>query len=383
MKRSFVKHDIALGETDIIEKKKIHRKRSLIGVTNNIENILDKKEFSNSNSANLTRFTAHGFSDSDGESQEINETPIVTQSKSKQQKLEDSVKYKEQFKRSEPSSKAMEQPHIKHKPNVEDFSDGAEDGSDKDDDDDFETTSDHSDISDDGKIGEESEPQEHDEMTKLKNELSSIPLEDLMKIKDKLGLKTFNKIMHGEKFEQKNRVFRRENKNRPMEVSSKKRVGLLRHHHAPKEKIRRDPRFDDLSGEFKEDHFSRNFSFLEEVKAKEKLLIKKKLKKTKNEEKKMELTKLYKKMTQREQTEEKQRKRMELEHTWKAKEKQLVKEGKAPYFLKKSDKKKLELAEKYKELQKSGKVDQYLMKKRKKNAQKMKKKLPGRHERFS
>ena len=48
-----------------------------------------------------------------------------------------------------------------------------------------------------------------------------------------------------------------------------------------------------------------------------------------------------------------------------------------------ADKKKLELAEKYKELQKSGKVDQYLMKKRKKNAQKMKKKLPGRHERFS
>jgi len=33
-------------------------------------------------------------------------------------------------------------------------------------------------------------------------------------------------------------------------------------------------------------------------------------------------------------------------------------------------------------LEKQGKVDQYLQKKRKKNAQKEKKKLPGRHQRF-
>ena len=34
--------------------------------------------------------------------------------------------------------------------------------------------------------------------------------------------------------------------------------------------VLRDPRFDDLSGEYKEEYFDRNYSFLQDVKAKEK-----------------------------------------------------------------------------------------------------------------
>ncbi|XP_060559856.1 uncharacterized protein LOC132719915 [Ruditapes philippinarum] len=252
--------------------------------------------------------------------------------------------------------------------------------------------SDSSDSSDDGsddanknyegnKVSENDESE--DEFAAVKKELADIPLEDLMKIKDKLGLKTFNKIMHGDKFEEKKqKVFKRENKNRPMEISAKKRIPVIRNAMVPKEKVRRDPRFDDLSGEFQDKHFMKNYAFLDDVKQKEKLLVQKKMKQTKDEEKKKELSKLLNRMNQQEQLEQKKRHRIELEQQWKQKEKQLVKEGKTPYFLKKSDKKKLELAEKFKELQKSGKVDQYMSKKMKKNAQKEKKKLPGRHERF-
>ncbi|WAR18448.1 RRP36-like protein [Mya arenaria] len=145
-----------------------------------------------------------------------------------------------------------------------------------------------------------------------------------------------------------------------------------------KQLVRRDPRFDDLSGEFKDEHFQRNFSFLSDVKAREKQLVQKKLQKTTNEKKKEDLSKLLNKMK-----EEREKKQADLEKSWKSKEKELVKEGKTPYFLKKGDRKKLELAERYRDLQKTGKLDQYLSKKHKRNAQKDRRKLPNRHDRYT
>lgn len=221
--------------------------------------------------------------------------------------------------------------------------------------------------------------EDNDPYAAIKKELANIPLEDLVKIKDKLGLKVFSQIMQGGKKAEPNqkRVFKRENKNRPMEMSSKRPVPIIRQTHVPKKKVARDPRFDDLSGDFKEEYFERNYSFLQDVKAKEKEVIKKKLLKSKNEEKKEKLQYLLNRMNQQEKASQQKQRRKKIETTVKEKEKQLVKAGKNPYFLKKADRKKLELAEKYKELQKSGKVDQYLSRKRKKNAHKEKKKLPG------
>lgn len=53
------------------------------------------------------------------------------------------------------------------------------------------------------------------------------------------------------------------------------------------------------------------------------------------------------------------------------------KQGKNPYYLKKSDKRKLELLERYKELSSAGKVDQYLEKRRKRSAAKDHKLVPS------
>ena len=61
-----------------------------------------------------------------------------------------------------------------------------------------------------------------------------------------------------------------------------------------------------------------------------------------------------------------------------SKERELVKMGKKPFYLKKGDEKKLELVEKYEELKKSGKLEKVLEKKRKHNASKVHKFLPNR-----
>lgn len=51
-------------------------------------------------------------------------------------------------------------------------------------------------------------------------------------------------------------------------------------------------------------------------------------------------------------------------------EKQAVAEGKKPYYLKKSEQRRLELVSKFDELKKSGRLDKFMEKRRKKNAAK-------------
>ena len=59
----------------------------------------------------------------------------------------------------------------------------------------------------------------------------------------------------------------------------------------------------------------------------------------------------------------------------KRKNKELLKEGKTPVYLSKSDRKKKELVEQFEDLKKSGKIDSYLKKKSKKNMVKDRKKM--------
>lgn len=226
--------------------------------------------------------------------------------------------------------------------------------------------------------GRSDQEEEADELIAVKEELSSMSFEELLQLKERLGLKAYNQIVHGDKATKpaSKRVFKRENKNRPMEMSSKRPVYHSKDTIPVKKKTTRDPRFDDLSGEFNEHYFKTNYSFVFDIKAREKEKIKKKIKKEKNPEKKEELRNLLNRIEQQDQAEKQKDKRKELEKEWKKKEKSHVEHGKKPYFLKKTDLRKLELAEKYKELQKSGKLEKYLSKKRKKTAQKEKKKLP-------
>jgi len=61
----------------------------------------------------------------------------------------------------------------------------------------------------------------------------------------------------------------------------------------------------------------------------------------------------------------------------KAKEKEAVKGGKKPFFLKKSEKKRLELVQRYEDLKATGGLEKAMAKKRKKNASKDHRYLPS------
>ena len=60
-----------------------------------------------------------------------------------------------------------------------------------------------------------------------------------------------------------------------------------------------------------------------------------------------------------------------------AKEKEAVKAGKKPFFMKKSEKKRQELIQRYQELKATGKLQKTIEKRRKKNAQKDHRYIPS------
>lgn len=61
-------------------------------------------------------------------------------------------------------------------------------------------------------------------------------------------------------------VAQRANKNRPMEITSKRAVGRLRQVVEVKKKKRVDPRFESTSGRLNEDLFGKSYAFLDEYK---------------------------------------------------------------------------------------------------------------------
>ncbi|XP_018606361.2 ribosomal RNA processing protein 36 homolog [Scleropages formosus] len=211
----------------------------------------------------------------------------------------------------------------------------------------------------------------------IRKELSTMSFEDIMKLQNKVGRKVYNEVAYGEKTEAgPAKKKKRLNKNRPMEISSKKPAPFLRQVVPVKKKLLRDPRFDNLSGEFKPEIFEKTYSFLNDVKQKEKMEVQKMLKKVKEPNKKEQLQLLLRRMVNQESAQESKARRREKELEFKKKQRQLVEQGHRPFFLKKSDKRKLELAEKYSDLKKSGKLENFLKKKRKRNAVKDRKKLP-------
>ncbi|XP_021379961.1 ribosomal RNA processing protein 36 homolog isoform X1 [Mizuhopecten yessoensis] len=244
--------------------------------------------------------------------------------------------------------------------------------------DEFEESSEGEDVDEQSEMESTDEDINHEEYAAMREEIANMPFEDLIKLKERLGTKAYNKAMHKDKplGVRGRQQFKRKNKNRPMEMSSKRRAPAVREIIPVKKKVNRDPRFDDLSGEFREDLFNKSYSFLTDIRVRERDRVQNQLKRVKDSEKKQDLHYLLNRMKQQEMATSQKQKRQDLEKKWKQKEKERVKEGKNPFYLKKGDLRKLELAEKYRELKKSGKVDNYLSKKRKKTASKEKKKLP-------
>jgi len=255
---------------------------------------------------------------------------------------------------------------------------------------------------------ESEQPQSDDEEAEdLREQLRDVPLGEIKKLKDQVGLKKYNQVLFGLQNEAQedagdtssggnkegwskkdlkrktvdgkkdDKVLKKKSKSEPEVVSSKKRnFNGPRHVVKNMKRSTRDPRFNDLSGAYNEELFQKSYAFVDDIKKNEYESVKKQLKKVKNTEEKEKLLKLKQKMDTESKVKAEQAKRREMSKQRKKEMAEQTDGGKKPFYLKNSDKKKIESAEKYKELKASGKLDKYMSKKRKRNTQKDKKNLP-------
>ncbi|XP_028255286.1 ribosomal RNA processing protein 36 homolog [Parambassis ranga] len=211
----------------------------------------------------------------------------------------------------------------------------------------------------------------------IRKELSTMSFEDIRKLQNQVGTKVYNEVAYGSSKSRETGKKKRLNKNRPMEISAKRSVPYLRQVVPIKKATQRDPRFDDLSGEYKPDIFEKTYKFINDIKHREKEIVQKQLKKTKkSNQKKEKLMFLLKRMENQERERKSREQQREKELQFKRQQRERASQGAQPFFFKKSEKKKLQLAEKYQELKKSGKLENFLSKKRKRNAGKDRRKLP-------
>ncbi|KAM7491342.1 hypothetical protein LguiA_034263 [Lonicera macranthoides] len=171
----------------------------------------------------------------------------------------------------------------------------------------------------------------------------------------------------------------RANKNRPMEISSKKPVGRFREIIQVPKRVVRDPRFESLCGELNVDGFRKRYNFLYENELPaEKEELKKVMKKSNDPEVVDELKNRLSWIDKQLKSASTKNNEKEILAEHKKKEREAAKQGKQPYYLKKSDIRKQKLIEKYKDLKASGKLESFIEKRRRKNAAKDHKYVPYR-----
>lgn len=170
---------------------------------------------------------------------------------------------------------------------------------------------------------------------------------ELLELKQKLGSKMYNEALFGDggeaatkkKSKRKPDIdFKRENKNRPREVSSKKQVPLLGGVKKSRADDRpRDPRFDSNCGEFDRDKFNEDYGFVSEIREKEAAELKKQLKTLKGDQ--VEEKKKIKTVLQRMQNQNVEAKKLKerklLKTSFKQKNKEAIKGDKKPFFVSK------------------------------------------------
>ena len=198
-------------------------------------------------------------------------------------------------------------------------------------------------------------------------------------------------------------VGKRANKNRPSQLSSSRAVSTLRvapglSAGAPGHSGR-DPRFDACSAGTADEHtWQQKYSFVFEQqrgelkdmqqrlsasKSASKKRIRgggenrkrgraKRLSEEEAEELKLEINRRSNQLKQREQSAEKQRVRTAA----RKQEVEAVRQGKRPFFEKKSALQERQLVEKFEQLERSGGLDKFMEKKRKKRASKQRRRLP-------
>lgn len=207
-------------------------------------------------------------------------------------------------------------------------------------------------------------------------------IEEILALKEKIGSKLFDKGLGLGKGKpgRKDDKFKRSHKTKPrIEPVGRKPVKKKMDHivgvKACHKREIRDPRFDPMCGDFDDKLFKQSYKFVDEIKSKELIDLKKQLKSEEDPEKIEQLKYLIQRMENQAREKKKVEKEKAVKNEERKKNKELAKEGKAPVYVSKSERKTKDLVDKFEELKSSGKIDSYLKKKAKKNEAKGRKKL--------
>ncbi|CAB3396700.1 unnamed protein product [Caenorhabditis bovis] len=247
-------------------------------------------------------------------------------------------------------------------------------------------------LDDDDDDKSESEDDDDDaERDKFREELANMPLGKLKEMKEKLGIKLFNKTYFGVSKEEKERNAKKKEEqkmkkrgaHRPREISSKRPVSAFRNiykdHEMPAKKKKWDPRFDQRAGEFKELCFENNYKFLDEIRSKEIEEIRSEHKMAEeegDERKASRLKNTLQKMENRERSRAEKARQAETRRELHEENIQRMLRGEAPIFKTKAQVRRIDMEKKYDELKKDNKLDKYLQRKAKKESGKLKKAKP-------
>lgn len=143
-----------------------------------------------------------------------------------------------------------------------------------------------------------------------------------------------------------------------------------------KKPVFRDPRFDPVAGPPPDEHtFGKRYSFLNDYRASEIAELKSTIKKTKNENERERLKKQLVSMESQQKARENKEKQQNVIREHKQKEKELVKDGKKPFFLKKSEQKKMVLIDRFQNM-KSKQREHVIERRRKKVTAKERRNMP-------
>ncbi|KAI1215047.1 DUF947-domain-containing protein [Annulohypoxylon truncatum] len=161
----------------------------------------------------------------------------------------------------------------------------------------------------------------------------------------------------------------RTSKHAPTEQSSKRQVSRKREVVAVHKPVARDPRFSSaVSGRpLDEEKARRAYDFLDKYREDEMAQLRSAIKKTRDESAKEELRRALKSMQGRKQAQEQRDKERRVLEEHRRQEKELVKQGKKPFYLKKSEQKKRLLVDRFAGLKKK-QVDRVIERRRKKLA---------------
>ncbi|KAI4095550.1 MAG: hypothetical protein LQ344_001481 [Seirophora lacunosa] len=167
----------------------------------------------------------------------------------------------------------------------------------------------------------------------------------------------------------------RSSKHAPAELSSKKAVSRKREVLPTTKRDVRDPRFEPLTGPLDEQKAKKNYGFLNDYRDLEMSELRSVIRQTKDPAAKENLKRALLRMESRKKSQQRKDEEQDILRAHRAKEKELIRQGKKPFYLKKAEQKKLALVQRF-ECMKGKQADKAIERRRKKKASRHMREMP-------